>query len=112
MPGEADLDTLNSSINKAETRRVMDKVMPDGAPIGVPGRGRDIRELPGGLEGARDLFDFLSTGGTSYLSGSDVTVFTLPGGAGYVTFRPISGSGDPAIDINFSTGKFLRFHFP
>jgi hypothetical protein len=68
VPGQADLDTLDIAINSAETRRVIDKVTPGGVPIGIPGKGRDIRELPGGLEGARDLLDFLRVGGTSHLS--------------------------------------------
>jgi len=111
VPGEADLDTLNTVITAAETRRVMDKVRPGGVPIGQPGRGPDVRVLPGGLGAARDLFDYLRVGATVDSSDPNITITKLPGNAGFVTFRPVSGSGDPAIDVNVP-GARLKIHFP
>ena len=43
--------------------------MPYGIPIGKAGRGLDVRELPGGLEAAADLFSYMRVGGTPSRSG-------------------------------------------
>jgi hypothetical protein len=40
-------------------KRVTDKVMPGGISIGRAGGGEDVRELPGGLKAAKDLFEYL-----------------------------------------------------
>lgn len=84
--------------------------MPGGAPIGQPGMGLDVRELPGGLEAATDLFDYLRVGGTVYRSVQNLTIVELPANAGYITSRPVSGSGSPAIDVNV-LGSRLKIHF-
>lgn len=112
VPSEVDLDTLNTVITAAETRRVMDKVMPGGAPIGQKGNDPSVRELPGGIQAARDLFDYLSVGGRVQLENNKITVIQLPGNAGYLTFRPVSDSGPPAVDINVSGVTFDKIHFP
>lgn len=63
VPDQADLVALDLAINRAETRRILDKIMPGGVPVGSPGTGRDIRELPGGLPAAQDVFAYLRVGG-------------------------------------------------
>jgi hypothetical protein len=92
---------------------VIDKVMPEGVPIGIPGReAATFNYYPEVSMRLKTCSISLRVEGELHLSGPDVTVVRLPGGAGYMTFRPVSGSDDPAIDINLSTGRFLRFHFP
>lgn len=111
-PGQAALDRLNAAVEAAAIKRVTDKVMPGGVPVGEPGRGPDVRELPGGLAAARDLFNHLRTGGRQVerpdLEGS---LAKLPGSAGYITFRATSTSGPPAVDVNVP-GARLKLHFP
>ena len=112
-PTQEALDRLNAALEAAAIRRVTDKVMPGGVPIGQPGRSLDVRELPGGLGAAKDLFDYLRVGGTVHSSDAELTVVRLPGDAGFVTFRSVSRSGSPAIDINLpGAAFFMRIHFP
>lgn len=61
-------------VEAAAIKRVTDKVMPGGVPIGRPGRGLDVRELPGDLKAAADLFNYLRVGGTSTRSNPNLTV--------------------------------------
>jgi hypothetical protein len=42
VPSQADLDILNTTVNQAETRRVIDRIMPNGMPIGATGTSSDI----------------------------------------------------------------------
>ena len=112
-PGQAALDHLDAVIEAAAIKRVRDKVMPGGAPIGEPGSSADVRELPGGLVAARKLLDDLRVGGqTVDKPDLEGTLVKLPGNAGYITFRAISTSGPPAIDINVPGVVFKRIHFP
>jgi hypothetical protein len=61
-------------------------------PIGKPDQGFDIREVPGGLVAAEDLFDCLGIGGTVQRSDPNLVIVELPADAGFITFRPISRS--------------------
>ena len=81
-PSQAALDQLDEALRQAATERVLDRVMPYGKPIGQEGKGADVREVRGGLEGAQKMFDYLSVGGTTNSRGPGVTVTTLPGNAG------------------------------
>jgi hypothetical protein len=110
-PSQAALDRLDAEVGTAARRRVIARVMPAGRPIGEAGSSPDIRVLPGGVTAARELFDYLRVGGTEHLSNADTTVVRLPGSAGFLTFRQISASGDPAIDINFPGIVIKRIHF-
>jgi hypothetical protein len=90
-PSQAALARLDAAIEAAAIRRVTDKIMPGGRPIGRRGRGDDVRELPGGLETARSLFNYLRIGGQIMEKPDlDGTLVKLPGRAGYITFRPKS----------------------
>jgi len=111
-PRQDALDRLDAAIEAASVKRVADKVMPYGRPIGRRGSGPDIRELTGGNAAARDLFDYLRVGGTEHRSEPNLTVIQLPGKAGFLTFRDRSGSGDSAIDINVPRVTVKRIHFP
>lgn len=110
-PRQEALDRLDATIEAASIKRVADKVMPHGRPIGRPGSGPDIRELPGGSTVARDLFNYLGVGGTEHRSEPNLTVVRLPGKAGFLTFRAESRSGDSAIDINVPGVTIKRIHF-
>lgn len=110
-PRQDALERLDAAIEAASTKRVADKVMPYGRPIGRRGGGLDVRELPGGAEAARDLFDYLRVGGTEHRLTPNMTIIKLPGEAGFLTFRQRSQSGDTAIDVNVP-GVRLKLHFP
>ena len=58
-PSQAALDRLNAALKTAVIKRVSDRVIPRGRPIGKQGRGIDVRELPGGLNAAQSLFEEL-----------------------------------------------------
>src|SRR5215472_1928113 len=110
-PRQDALDRLDAAIEAASIKRVADKVMPHGRPIGRRGGGLDVRELPGGTKAARDLFDYLRVGGIEHRSTPNMTIIKLPGDAGFLTFRQRSRSGDTAIDVNVP-GVRLKLHFP
>jgi hypothetical protein len=112
VPGEADLDTLNTAIEAAAIKRITDKVMPGGVPIGQRGNSARIRELPGGLPAAQSLFDYLRVGG-SIVHDPDLegSLIRLPGDVGYITFRAKSTNDSPAIDVNVPGVPFRRIHF-
>jgi hypothetical protein len=111
-PRQEALDRLDVAIEAASIKRVADKVMPYGRPIGRRGSGPDIRELPGGNPAARELFNYLRVGGTEHRSEPNLSVIQLPGKAGFLTFRERSGSEDSAIDINVPGVTIKRIHFP
>jgi hypothetical protein len=77
-----------------------DLLMPNGQPIGTKGSKASIREVPGGLKAAEDLFDNLTVGG------KPATVPVYPGkvvelpGVGRVGLRAKSKSGAPTIDVD------------
>lgn len=105
----SDLQRLLSRTYGADIK--VDRVMPGGVPIGTPGRGYNVRELREGTKAAGELFDYLSVGGTVYRSESNLTIIKLPGKSSFVTYRPVSTSGPPAIDINIPGIRFMRLHF-
>ncbi len=112
VPSQADLDTLYATIRDVEVRRIVDRVTRDGVLIGTRGNGPDIQLLPGGLRAAERLFDYLRAGGMVYRRlGSNGAVIKLPGNVGFVTFRPKSESGPPALEINIIGNLFAKFHF-
>lgn len=111
-PRQEALDRLDTAIEAASIKRVADKVMPYGRPIGRRGSGPDVRELTGGNAIAEELFEYLRVGGTEHRSEPNLTVIQLPGKAGFLTFRERSGSGDSAIDINVPGVTIKRLHFP
>jgi hypothetical protein len=110
-PRQEALDRLDAAIEAASIRRVTDKVMPNGRPIGRPGNSPKVRELPGGVEAAREMFDFLGVGGTVHRSDPDMEIVRLPGEAGFLTLRQQSRSGDVAIDVKVPGVPFRKIHF-
>ena len=78
----------------------LDLLMPSGIPIGTAGSRPEIRELPGRIGEAKDLFDDLTDGATDVTPpGYPGTLRRLPDG-GTVGLRPASKSGPPTIDLN------------
>ncbi|HEV7996130.1 MAG TPA: hypothetical protein VGP52_07715 [Stellaceae bacterium] len=110
-PSQEALDRLEAAVKAAAIRRVTDKVMPSGVPIGQPGRSARVRELPGGVAAAENLFDYLRVGATVSRSDVNISVIELPSNAGFITFRPQSRSVGPAIDLNISGIPFKIIHF-
>jgi len=77
-----------------------DLLTPGDIPIGTAGSRPEIRELPGGINAAQDLFDDLTDGGVETTPpGYPGVLKSLPGG-GAVGLRPASKSGPPTIDVN------------
>jgi hypothetical protein len=99
-PRQEALDRLDAAIEAGVVKRVANKVMPHGRPVGKAGQGYRVRELPGGTKEARQLFDYLSVGGETHRSDSRLMITKLPGKSNFITYRPVSTSGPPAIDIN------------
>jgi hypothetical protein len=96
---QAALDRLESAVETAAIKRVTDKVMPGGVPIGKPDTNARIRELSGGAKAAEEMFEYLRVGGrTVEAPDLEGIVVKLPAGAGYITFRTTSRSGSPAVD--------------
>jgi hypothetical protein len=85
--------------------------MPGGSPIGTPGSKSGIRELPGGLKGAEQMFDDLSAGSTLSMPPNYPGQGCVPAGGGFIGLRPVSGSGDPAIDVNIPGIPIKKLHF-
>jgi hypothetical protein len=77
-----------------------DILLPGGTPLGQAGSSADIRELPGGIKDAQEMFDNLTKEATPVAKPLHPgQLFRLPGG-GMVGMRPISKSGPPTIDVN------------
>ena len=110
-PSQEALDRLDAAIEAAAIKRVTDKPMPGGVPIGAPGHGLDVRVLPGGVSEGKELFDYLRAGGTIRRSEPDLTVIQLPGNASFISYRPDSKIGGPAIDINVPGVIFDKIYF-
>jgi hypothetical protein len=92
-----------------------DLLYPGNKPIGRPGENAGIRELDGGGQGARDLFDQWTAG----RGGKDITppghpgqIIELPEGGGYLSFRPSSKSGPPTVDVNIPGIGIRELKFP
>lgn len=86
-PSQEALDRLDAAVEADAIKRVTDKLMPGGLPIGKAGSGPRVRELSGGPEAARDLFEDLSVGGKLIIDSADLKVTQLPGRAGYLISR-------------------------
>jgi hypothetical protein len=87
------------------SRPVEDILMPGGNPIGVKASGprarARLREVPGGLRAAEQLFNELSQGGTDVTPPAyRGTLIELPDGRRVIGFRPSSRGGPPTIDVN------------
>jgi len=92
----------------------LDVLKPGGQNVGERGDNSKMRILPGGSEGARELFDRLTIG----KGGTDVTppgrqgqVIRLPDG-NYIGLRPKSKSGPPTIDVNVAGTGVRELKFP
>lgn len=83
-------------------RKAKDILLPNGEPIGRPGKRKNNREIDGGTKMAEEIFGMLRE------LGEDVQNDAYPGeevevpGIGRVGFRRVSVYGDrePTIDVN------------
>lgn len=101
-------------MSKGTPKKPQDVLMPAGKPIGTAHKASDPlkRDLPGGVQAARDLFTELTKGATpTSWPNYPGTAFHVPGG-GSVGLRPVSGHGSPAIDINIPSIPITKIHFP
>ena len=86
--------------------------------IGRKGKGRGVREVVGGESDARDLFDVLRGDNpiidvhdkkTGAKIGIRAKSKDVPGR--WVTFRRISDSGEPAVDVHGISGSLKKIKF-
>jgi hypothetical protein len=90
---------------------ISELLLPDGRPIGDRGSLDVIRQLPGGQDVARSLFDRLSEGGTDVTPpGYRGKLVQIPG-RGHIGFRPTSRSGPPTIDVNIAGIAIRKLKF-
>jgi hypothetical protein len=87
-------------------------LMPGGSPVGTAGSKPGIRELPGGIEGAKQMFDDLKVGAVPSTPLDYPGQGCIPPGGKFIGLRPVSDSGDPAIDINIPEIPIKKLHFP
>jgi hypothetical protein len=79
---------------------VIDALMPNGSPIGTPGRGDQVQLVQGTMDDAEDLFLNLVSNGTDITPSNHPGILVeLPEG-GIVGYRPVSNSGPPTIDTH------------
>jgi phage-related protein (TIGR01555 family) len=112
IPSNGDIERVQAASEAASIKRVRDFVMPGGVPIGQPGNKFEIRAIRGGgLQKAREAFDYLSAGGTTGpFAKAEIT--RLPCNAGFITLRPETSSPDsPAVDINVPDVPYTKLHF-
>jgi hypothetical protein len=89
-----------------------DLLMPNGVPIGTPSPGGDItiRNVSGGPQAARDIYDQLSQGGTRYHGTYPGTAVELPNG-GFIGIRD-ADTNNPTIDVNIpDVTRVSKIHF-
>jgi HK97 family phage portal protein len=111
VPSNADIDKVNQAIVNASNQRLSDFTMPDGSPIGVQGRGRDIRLIDGNATDAQDAFEHLTVGSTLIDNHTYNGVLTqLPGGC-TVGYRPFSSDNLPTLDFNSPLVPFRSIHY-
>jgi hypothetical protein len=98
-------------MNMALPKSLDDILLPGGHPIGTVGSNPGIREVPGGLAAAQQMFQELTRGGT------DITPPTYPGklvqlpGSEVIGLRPGSKSGPPTIDVKANAIPFKKIKF-
>lgn len=81
-------------------RRLRELLVPDGEPVGEPGRRQRVRVVEGGLAAAREWFDScLQIGEILELESYDGTMLDL-GDGDKVGLRERSNSGEPTLDVN------------
>jgi hypothetical protein len=92
--------------------RPQDILTPGGSLIGTPSPGGDetIRNVPGGQQSAREMFDRLSSGGVSYRGAYPGTAVEFPDG-GFVGIRD-ADTEHPTIDVNLpGVPDVTKLHF-
>jgi hypothetical protein len=88
-----------------------DLLEPGGVSIGDEGSQPSIREVPGGIRAAEDLFSQLTDGATpAPRPNYPGDCYGLPGG-GWAGYRPVSKSGSPVIDIDIPGVSIKKIHF-
>jgi len=87
-----------------------DVLKPSGQHVGEPGNNSGVRILPGGDEGARELFDRLTKDGEDITRPGHIgKVVKTPSGV-VIGYRPKSKSGPPTIDVKGIPGlRELKF---
>lgn len=83
-------------------RRVEELLVPGGELIGSPGTVKEIRNVPGGLVAAEEMFEELASLGEKVERPDYPGQTALLPVIGEIGFRPVSGRGrrEPTIDVN------------
>lgn len=95
---------MDEGIEEARRRKVREILVPDGRPIGDPGRSRTgtVKVLPGGIEAAgRMLARFEEIGEVEETVGYPGRFVDL-GGEERIGLRGSSLSGEPTVDVRIS----------
>jgi hypothetical protein len=93
------VDLLNRVLANETPEEIL---MPGGEPIGTAGSRPDIREVPGGVDEAEELFGQLTEGGTQVTGNYPGTLVALPdGGTVGIRTKMTNSPGTAAnIDVN------------
>ena len=89
-----------------------DVLMAGGSPIGTPSPSGDqsVRNVQGGPQAARNIYDRLSLGGTPYQGSYPGTAVEFPNG-GFVGIRG-ADTEHPTIDVNLpGIAEVSKLHF-
>lgn len=103
---------LIAQIPDATLRTTFETIAPNGKLIGEAGGNFFTRNLDGGINGTKAMFNKLIVGGTKFFEDAGRITYKFSDGH-FVTFRPLSDSGPPAIEVNGILGfPPIKYHFP
>ncbi|WP_353649607.1 hypothetical protein ABLG96_01200 [Nakamurella sp. A5-74] len=97
---------MTAEAARAWNENLTDQLAPGGTPIGAQGSRPEIRELPGGVPAAQDMFSRLAARGRVVENSSERTRVELPGG-GWIQYRTkMTKSGDVPVTIDVKIPGF------
>lgn len=106
---------ISESAEATEAGEAFDLLMPGGKPIGTPGSSPDIREVSGGFDQAKTLFDGLTKGAEPYTPKKDYRgiMRRLPSGGtvGLRTGMTRSPGTTATIDVNIKGLDISKIKF-
>jgi hypothetical protein len=87
---------------------IRELLLPNGEPLGEQGRRWDVRVAEGGLPAAEALMDeLMALGDPAHSPNYPGRMVVIPG-QGEIGLRPISGSGEPTIDVRVKCVSGIR----
>jgi hypothetical protein len=89
-------------------REIRELLVPDGVPLGEPGRGRAVRVVQGGLQAAEQLMDELEALSEPSRRGDYDGRMVQLGEEGTVGLRHRFKSGEPTLDVQVQCVPEIR----